>query len=321
VADANKKNWEDAYTVISPQINADGNHVWPFDPSLPVDVRFFRFGGRNHILMNRHDYAELLFLVSGELVWQIQGRQIVQKKGELIVIGSTLYHRPMVSQPSCDKAVVLYFLPELIERGDLTGDAAEYLMPFRIQDARFPHIIPANSGLPARTLELMELIHVQLPAVTDRSRLSVKTHLRMLLLSLVNYYSAYKSTQEVLARRQVSIQRLQPIFQLLEKHWQERISIKDASETLGMSSSHFRRFFKQVMGQSFMTYVNHFRIGRAQQLLESSEKPIIDNSQETGFCDQSYFSFVFRQLVHMTPLQYRRNHRRPQEVEVFQSNA
>jgi len=71
--------------------------------------------------------------------------------------------------------------------------------------------------------------------------------------------------------------------------------------TVGGKAIDFRRFFKQVMGQSFMTYANHFRIGRAQPLLESPKKPIIDISQETGFCDQSYFSFVFRQLVHMTP--------------------
>ncbi len=61
-----KQDWEDADALIRPQITADGNHVWPFDPSLPVDVRFFR-GSRDGIPMNRHDYYELLYLVSGEL--------------------------------------------------------------------------------------------------------------------------------------------------------------------------------------------------------------------------------------------------------------
>ena len=316
-----KQNWEDGYAVINPQITADGNHKWPFDPLFPIDVRFFRFGGRNRILMNRHDYAELLFLVSGELVWQIQERQIVQRKGELIVIGSTLYHRPWGSPTPREKAVVLYFLPELIQRGDGTGDAEEYLMPFRIQDAGFTHIIPARTGLPSRALELMKFIHAELPADTDRSILSVKTYLKMILISLVNYYSDYQSSQEAFARRRASIQRLQPLFQFLEKHCSEIISINDAAGTVGMSASHFRRFFKQVTGQSFITYVNHFRIGRAQQLLTSSEKSILDISQETGFCDQSYFGLVFRQLVHMTPLQYRRTHRDSLDVDLFQTGG
>lgn len=303
---AAKRNWDDAYAVINPQITADGNHQWPFDPSFPIDVRFFRFGGRNRIRMNRHDYAELLFLVSGELTWQIQERQIAQREGEIIVIGSTLYHRPWGSQVCRENAVVLYFLPELIQHGDVTGDAAEYLMPFHIQDATFPHVIPARTRLPSQILNLMKRIYAELPAVTNRSRLSVKTYLKMILISLVNYYSDYQSTQQVFARRQTSIQRLQPLFQLLETHFHESISIQDAADTVGMSSSHFRRLFKQVTGQPFTAYLNHFRVAKAQQLLVSTDKSILDISQETGFCDQSYFGLVFRQLVHMTPLQYRK---------------
>jgi AraC-like DNA-binding protein/mannose-6-phosphate isomerase-like protein (cupin superfamily) len=302
-----KRKWHDAYSVITPQITADGNHQWPFDSSFPIDVRFFKFGRQNRIRMNRHDYMELLILLSGELTWQIQERQVLQKEGELIVIGSTLYHRPWGSRGLLENAVVLYFLPDLIQRGDLTGEAQEYLMPFCIQDAAFPHVICARTGLPSRTLDLIKQIHSELPAVTRLSRLSVKTHLRMILMLLVNYYSEYQATRGVLAHRQESIRRLQPFFQLLERHYQEFISIQDAAGTVGMSTSHFRRFFKRVTGQSFVNYVNHFRIAKAQQLMASTSKSIAEIGQETGFCDQSYFGLVFRQLVGMTPLQYRKN--------------
>jgi AraC family transcriptional activator of pobA len=316
-----KQNWDDAYTVISPQITADGNHEWPFDPSFPVDVRLFRFGGRNRIRMNRHDYSELLFLLSGELVWQIQERRIVQKAGELIVIGSTLYHRPCGSQALRERAVVLYFLPELIQHGDVTGDAAEYLMPFRIQDAKFPHVIAARTGLPSRAFELMKLIHAELPSITNRSRLSVKTYLKMILIALVNYYSDYQSTHEVFARRQASIQRLQPVFELLENRFHEIISIEDAADAVRMSKSHFRRFFKQVTGESFITYVNHFRIAKAQHLLASTDKSILEISQDVGFCDQSYFGLAFRRLVHVTPLQYRKTLRTSLDTGSFRDGA
>lgn len=301
-----QRNWEDAYKVISPQITADGNHRWPFDPTFPIEVRFFRFGGENRIRMNRHDYSELLYLLSGELRWQIQDREIVQKQGDLIVIGSTLYHRPWGPRDILDNAVVLYFLPELVQHGDVTGEAQQYLMPFCIQDSSFPHVIPAGTGLPMRALDLMKHIYGELPALSDRSRLSVKTYLKMILMSLVNYYSDYQSTQEVLAHRQASIHRLQPLFELLENHYHENIAIQDAASTVGMSTSHFRKFFKQVTGESFITYLNHFRIAKAQQLLVSTDKSIVEISQEVGFCDQSYFGLVFRQLVQMTPLQYRK---------------
>jgi AraC-like DNA-binding protein len=65
-------------------------------------------------------------------------------------------------------------------------------------------------------------------------------------------------------------------------------------------------FFKQVTGQSFINYLNHFRIAKAQSLLATTHLPIAEISQETGFCDQSHFGVVFRRLAGTTPLNYRR---------------
>jgi len=61
-----------------------------------------------------------------------------------------------------------------------------------------------------------------------------------------------------------------------------------------------------VTGQSFLAYLNQFRIAKSRSLLTSTERPISEISQEVGFCDQSHFGVVFRKLVGMTPLAYRR---------------
>jgi two-component system response regulator YesN len=81
-----------------------------------------------------------------------------------------------------------------------------------------------------------------------------------------------------------------------------------------MSESHFMSFFKQTTGQSFMAYLNHCRIERAEALLIKTEKSMSEVSQEMGFCDQSYFGTVFRRLVGMTPAAYRRRFRTGEEA-------
>jgi len=65
-------------------------------------------------------------------------------------------------------------------------------------------------------------------------------------------------------------------------------------------------FFKRATGQSFVPYLTQYRITKAKTFLESTDKPISDISQEVAFCSQSYFGMVFRKLVGMTPLAYRR---------------
>jgi AraC-like DNA-binding protein len=66
------------------------------------------------------------------------------------------------------------------------------------------------------------------------------------------------------------------------------------------------RFFKQVTGQSFINYLTHFRVAKAEELLAHTDCAIAEVSQAVGFCDQSYFSLVFRKLTQMTPLQYKK---------------
>src|SRR5262245_62144428 len=71
-----KLHWEDLSSVIEPQINAAGTHIWPFNPSFPIDVRFFTLDGFDQLRMNRHDYFELYYVSSGRGQFQVQDRSL-----------------------------------------------------------------------------------------------------------------------------------------------------------------------------------------------------------------------------------------------------
>jgi AraC-like DNA-binding protein len=102
-----------------------------------------------------------------------------------------------------------------------------------------------------------------------------------------------------------NLRRLQPVFDLLEHSFAQPLQVRDAARVCAMSSSHFMRFFKVTIGQTFCAYVNSFRIAKAQYLLMNDETPIAEISQQVGFCSQSYFGEVFRSLVGVTPRAYR----------------
>ena len=309
MASASKLHWENAFSILDPQINGEGVHVWPFDPSFALDVRFFVFDKYHNIRMNRHDYFEIFYIQSGETICQIQNRSFPMSAGDLVAISSTQYHtmRPPMDEGrrTTLRAAVLYFLPELIRATEATGDDVEYLMPFLVQDSDFPHIVKAETGIPSQIYDLMKQINTELPATSKRARLAVKTYLKMVLILLINYYAAYQGTVEVFNRKQQAIERLRPVFEFLEEHYNEQITVKTAAEIVGRSKSDFMRFFKQVTGQSFIAYLNLFRIAKAQELLTKTDKSISAICHEVGFCDQSYFSLMFRKLVHMTPLHYK----------------
>ena len=303
-----RKSCKDHFSVIEPQINAEGVHVWPFDVSCPVDVLFLTEDGQHSVRMNRHGYFEILYLCSGSANCHIQDRLLPFNEGDLAIVGSTLYHRVECESSSPLTIAALFFEPDLI-RCEGGSDSAEYLTPFLLQDSEFPHVVPAETGIPNQVLELMLRIRSELPPLSPRGRLAVKTYLKMILMLLVNRYASYAGTVETFQRQQRDLDRLLPLFQFLGENCGCAIQVKEASRICGMSESHFMSFFKRVTGLSFMKYLNHYRVERSQVLLVNTDESMASISQEMGFCDQSYFGTVFRRLVGMTPAAYRRRFR------------
>ncbi|MGH9627768.1 MAG: AraC family transcriptional regulator [Bryobacteraceae bacterium] len=298
--------WEDAHSVIEPQITADSVHIWPFQPDFPIDVRFLRFAPKREIRMNRHDYFELLYVFSGAVTFQVQDRFYQVGPRDLFLVGSTLLHGIKRFETPDMKAAVLYFVPEILSGKDAdTGEELEYLMPFLIQDHSFPHVVSSGSGIPAQVLDLMMRTHQDLPARTNRARLSVRTYLRMMLVLLVNYFSAWRGSEEVFERQQKSLEKLKPLFAYIDGHFSGVITVEDAAALVHMSKSTFMRVFKEVTGQSFVGYLNRFRIAKAEVLLAEMDLSILEVSLRVGFCDQSYFGLMFRNMLQITPREYK----------------
>lgn len=297
------------FNLVEPQINAEGVHVWPFDPSCPIDVEFMTETNRHNVRMNRHGYFEVLYLCSGAATCHIQDRLLPFNEGDLAIIGSTLYHRIECRSSTPVTIAALFFEPDLI-RCDGSSDSVEYVTPFCLQDSDFPHIVPAKTGVPHQVLEMMTRIRAQLPASSPRARLTVKTYLKMILMLLVNQYASYAGTVETYQRQLRALDRLHPLFRYLGENCGSTIQVREAARICAMSESHFMSFFKSVTGMSFMKYLNQYRIERAQALLANTDDPMTSISHEVGFCDQSYFGMVFRRVVGMAPAAYRRRFRK-----------
>jgi AraC-like DNA-binding protein/quercetin dioxygenase-like cupin family protein len=301
--------WERAYAIIEPQIDKEGIHRWPFDPLLPIDVRFFIFGPRGVVRMNRHDYLEIVYILQGEVKFQIQQRFVTARTGDLVVIGSTFFHRLVKANTASAKAVALYFKPEILRSGDAGEEGIEFLVPFMAEDADFSHVVAADSGIPADVFNFMKRIRGQLPAHGGRERLTVRTFLRTILILLVNHYSDLQLNLVAFNRRKTDIQRLRSLFELIDHSLECVITVKQAAGCVHMSKSHFTRFFRRVTGQPFVTYLHHLRVAKAQTLLTTTDRSIAEIGQEVGFCDQSYFGLIFHKIAGRSPRQFRNESR------------
>lgn len=297
--------WEDATRVIEPQVTASGIHVWPFETSFPLDVRFFKLSAPSSIALRRHDYFEILYLEEGEALYRFQDRPVRVKAGDLFIVGGPFYHGIQRYVSPCLKAVVLFFMPSILWADDVAGESTEYLLPFRMQGDGFPHVIHRPAKVPAEIHDLMRRTHRELADGTARAQLCAKTYLKMILVLLMKHYASYQTTKIEVERQERNVDRLRPLFEYLDGHYCEPISVESAAQAMQMSKSHFMRFFRAATGQPFVAHLNRFRVAKAQQLMATTNEAIAEISQEVGFCDQSYFGLIFRRELGMTPREYR----------------
>ena len=301
-------HWEDAFHVVIPRINADGLLVQAFDPLLPLQVRFYSYDPKLDYRRCRHQYFEIFYLSSGEASFRLGEQTFPMSAGDLITVNSAHYHNLEVQERSkryVVHGVLLYFLPEMFRGAGTSRDDTDYLEPFLHQDIGFPYVVKAETGVPKEVYQLMSAIAGLLPASTARARLTAKTYLRMILVGLLNHYSAYRGEAAGFERRHRLIERLDPLFRYLDEHYSELVTLDDAACVAGMSKSHFIHFMKQVTGMSFIAYLNQFRVSKAQALMAETDMSLTEIGHAVGFCDQSYFGQVFRKLLKTTPRDYR----------------
>ena len=96
----------------------------------------------------------------------------------------------------------------------------------------------------------------------------------------------------------------------LSDHLTQEIRTKDIAAAVGLSPYHLSRLFKTHTGLTMREYLTKERIEAAKQLLAATERTIPQIASLLRFCDQSYFTMVFRRQTGQTPGEYRKANRR-----------
>lgn len=105
------------------------------------------------------------------------------------------------------------------------------------------------------------------------------------------------------------------VFEYLNTHYNENITLDSIAEVAGFSKFHFSRLFKQFTDQSFNDYLNQKRIKESESLLLKPGLSIADIAKMTGFTSMSTFNRVFRSFKGCTPTEFKILYRNKIPVE------
>jgi len=160
-------------------------------------------------------------------------------------------------------------------------------------------------GCDASSPWLAQITPPDLGAVQGRSRERLHLHTRPRLDSL----DAATIAAEREHRCGLPARMLRSIEEYIDLHLEKDLSVEDLASHLGISTSYFARSFRSAVGLAPHAYVMRRRLLRAQELLASTDLPLIDIALATGFADQSHFCRRFHQMMGMPPRTFRVKHR------------
>ena len=66
------------------------------------------------------------------------------------------------------------------------------------------------------------------------------------------------------------------------------------------------RWFRQMTGQSFIAFLNDYRLNLAADALRTTDDSILAIATACGFANLSYFNRAFKAHFQMTPRAYRK---------------
>ena len=101
------------------------------------------------------------------------------------------------------------------------------------------------------------------------------------------------------------MEKLKMLLQQIEVRSGENLSVGQMAEFCGWSSSHFMRWFKNMTGSSFTSYVNDRRLAAAAENLRRTDHKIVTIAEDSGFSNLSNFNRQFKARYGMTPGEYR----------------
>jgi AraC family transcriptional regulator len=113
-------------------------------------------------------------------------------------------------------------------------------------------------------------------------------------------------------------ERLNRVLIYIDQHRSETLSLDRLAGIACLSSCHFHRIFRAMVGEPLGQYVQRVRLETALGQLQTSTRSVIDIALDAGYESAAAFSRAFEQRFGMAPTECRNSHRFELQVRAAQ---
>ncbi len=218
--------------------------------------------------------------------------------GELVLVRSNLPHcwKNVNTSENRSKSIVVQWnkgifpeVPELEVVFDLLRKASKGILFDKMDSVR---LLPLIQNLP--NLDGSELYIQLLQLLTQLSACSYNTiSASSFMIDLPTEYGS----------------RMSKTHDFVSNNFQRKIYLKELADLVNMSEQSFSRFFSKMMGRSFFTFLNEYRINMSVRMLLDTDYSVSQIGYTCGYESLPFFHKQFNKYKGCTPLVYQKKYR------------
>ena len=246
-----------------------------------------------------HDEYELYYLQRGERYYFICDRSYHVREGTLVLIAPHEIHCTTAMEGvAYERVLVSFSRASLLPYVRALGEKENPLALFE----RGVHTVSFD----AETRPLVEGLLTQMERAYARGevgRLGVGVAM-LLLLATDAAGDGVRADEE--GYLNATHRLISEVTGYINTHYAEPLSLETLSGIFYVSACYLSRIFRRYTGSSFVEYLSAVRIKEAKRRLASTGESVTEIALGVGFRSVTHFGRVFRELIGLSPLAFRR---------------
>lgn len=267
--------------------------------------------GENIGVMHRHNFIEIVYVISGSARHYMDDINYEVRKGDLIIVNYGVPHSfiPLKDSGEEFSTYDLLFTTELfeitgIDSCDFSALASSYLFYSLFQGNEPPDnsLNLIRSGSSREFGVLFSQIYDEYTARNSGYMNMIRAYLVQLITKI--FREIDKKTNSTTTREQRAV--VNKAIEYMKQNYNTPINLDNLVADIFLSKDYFRQLFKTTTGTSVTDFIQKIRIEEAERLLLETDRPIFDIAGDCGFMDVKFFYKTFKKLTGKNPGEFRK---------------
>ncbi len=259
-------------------------------------------------LPHKHDFIELVYMISGSATHYVDGIAYPMLKGDLLFIDIDQSHSFSTQTETTFANMILLpeFLMDNLHADHTALDVFAYLI-YKQEDQKKDISCSQLIRLHGKALIMADMV---VNSICDElySKESNYKEVAASYMSIFFYLIIRSIENNSTAPLMHDIRNVLPdIIEYIEHNCGKQITLNDLAEQYFYSPSYFSRAFKRILGTTFSAYLQNVRVQKIIHLMEDPTLSLDDISETVGYSDKRELYRIFKNITGTTPSKYRHN--------------